>query len=251
MCGRFTLSFDKRALKEQFGLREAPESEPRYNIAPSQQVLAIRAAQDSAEPEAMNARWGLIPIWAKDAKIGSRMINARSETARTKPSFRSAYKSRRCIIPASGFYEWKREEKRHQPFVIYDKDFDLQAGRGPALALAGLWERWESPADGWIKSVTILTTVANDFMTRIHDRMPVILEPDTFALWLDPESAPDDDAFEAIREPIPDDRLAMHPVKRDVNSPRNDRPDLLEPVENPEPFRRREYEHDSRQGGLF
>ena len=170
MCGRFTLYLTYKDLLEIFHVDEILSYEPRYNIAPSQEVLAVR--EEEEKRHLVLLRWGLIPPWADDPKIAFRTINARSETAHKTPSFRSAFKKQRCLIPASGFYEWKREGKSKQPFYIQRKD-------SQPMAFAGLWEHWEDQkGEERIESCTILTTNANQEVSQVHDRMPVILEPE-------------------------------------------------------------------------
>lgn len=243
MCGRFTLKISPRVLEKQFLLKDSQlDLGDRFNIAPSQQVLGIRTAGDSAGSEAFRARWGLIPFWAKDEKIGYKMINARSETAPSKPAFRAAMKQRRCILPASGFYEWKREGKHKQPFYIYPRDPDPDA---PYLAMAGLWESWKNPEGEPVISATILTTAANDMMAGLHDRMPVFLSPDAREPWLDTDRELSEDEYLSLTRPAPDSLLTCYPVSSRVNSPRNEDPSLVEPVDNPPPFRSRE---ESKEG---
>ena len=180
MCGRFALLTPGQELAAQFGVTLAIAVAPRYNIAPTQPVLAVRLAHDGETREATSLRWGLIPSWSKDVSIGSRLINARSETAAEKPSFRAAFKRRRCLIPASGFYEWQRRNGGKQPVYIHSTE-------GAAFGLAGLWETWQAPDGGAIESCTILTTTPNEMMAPIHNRMPVIIEPPS---WLDPKAWP-------------------------------------------------------------
>jgi putative SOS response-associated peptidase YedK len=180
MCGRYRLSRRKQLIEEYF---EAAESEhewtPRYNIAPTQSVPVIR--QNPKEPvrDLSLLRWGLIPWWAKDAVGAAQMINARSETADTKPAFRDALKSRRCLIPADGFYEWKKAGRAKQPYCF-------EVNEGALFAFAGLWDRWMDPTGKPVETCSILTTTPNAVTSAIHDRMPVILDPDDYDLWLDP-----------------------------------------------------------------
>ena len=179
MCGRFALFAGREELAKHFGVTlEDMEITPRYNVAPSQAVLAIRAGEQGGR-EAVRLHWGFVPSWAKDPSIGNRMINARADTAPEKPAFRAAFKSRRCLIPASGFYEWQATGgKGKQPYFIRAKD-------GTPLAFAGLWEHWRPGKDEpRVESCTILTTTANATMAPIHDRMPVILDPADYAAWL-------------------------------------------------------------------
>src|SRR5262249_23720667 len=166
MCGRFTLRSSAHALKEVFPLFDGPDPEPRYNIAPTQEVLAVRQLPQAARPEFVRLRWGLIPHWADDPKVGYRMINARVETAASNPAFRTPFPQSRCLILADGFYEWKKTDGSKQPFYIRLKD-------DKPFAFAGLYDHWHKGEP--IDSCTILTTDANDLMQSLHDRMPVIL----------------------------------------------------------------------------
>ncbi|NLC70343.1 MAG: SOS response-associated peptidase [Desulfuromonadaceae bacterium] len=221
MCGRYFLILTLDDLIEIFGVEKNGFLEPRYNIAPSQSVPAIR--QEETGRRLVMLRWGLIPPWAKDTKIGYRTINARSETAATLPSFRSAFRQRRCLIPALGFFEWDKQSGSRQPYQIRRRD-------DRPMAFAGLWERWQNPQDqAVIESCTILTTKANEEVSRIHDRMPVILEPSGFSLWLDPdEHRPE--KLQPLLRPVEDGQLALKPVSTYVNSPRNEGEKCLEPV---------------------
>ena len=222
MCGRYTLTVDASVLADLFRLEPLTEIEPRYNIAPTQPVPIVRSGVED-DWEWATVRWGLIPSWAKDKKIGSRLINARAETVAEKPSFRSAYKHRRCILPADGFYEWVKVGTAKQPHHIRFSD------RRP-FAFAGLWEQWTEPeSNERIDSCTILTTRPNELMEGLHDRMPVILPPERFDDWvgrgpLAPEAA------EAMLLPFPADGMEAFPVTTLVNSPRNEDPRCLEPV---------------------
>jgi len=225
MCGRFALAVDLKTLIEAFGITSAPdELTPRFNIAPSQQVVGIRQATDGAR--SLNFfRWGLIPHWAKDPAIGYKMINARAETAAEKPSFRSLFRTRRCLIPASAFFEWQREGKEKIPFCIRNKN-------GKPLAFAGLWERWQG-AKGPIETCAILTTEANEAMAKLHNRMPVILADQTIEPWLNPGigAGIGEAAFlQSLLSPSPAEKLEIYQVDSLVNSPRNDIPACLEPV---------------------
>ncbi|MCA8996435.1 MAG: SOS response-associated peptidase [Planctomycetaceae bacterium] len=186
MCGRYTLETSPRQIAEFFELLREPPWEPRNNICPTQQVLGIDLDRDGHRQSRL-FQWGLIPSWAKDPRLGSKMINARGETVAEKPSFRAAFKRRRCLIPADGFYEWKAVpgQKKKQPYHIHFRDATL-------MAFAGLWEHWSSSDGSEVESCTIITTEANSQMAFLHDRMPVILEPGDYALWLDPDSRPDE-----------------------------------------------------------
>lgn len=224
MCGRFTQRSKLNLLLQQFSLQDADwlPTDPRYNIAPSQEVVAVRT--DSAgNREAAQLRWGLIPSWADDPKIGYRMINARAETVASKPSFRTAFKRRRCLIPADGFYEWKKEGKAKQPYLIELDDGEL-------FAFAGLWEGWGGDDRPNIESCTIITTEANELMSELHHRMPVILSPDDYQQWLDPAND-DYDGLEKLLDPYPADQMQYRPVSRTVNNARNEGPDCIESAE--------------------
>ena len=214
MCGRFACFIDIKTLIEAFGLDQLPDPQfdlpSRFNIAPSQEILAICQNGDGyRHPKAF--RWGLIPHWAKEPSIGNRLINARSETIHQKPSFRSALRYRRCLIPANGFFEWVREGKTKQPYFIHRKD-------DAPLAFAGLWESWKAPQET-IHSCTILTTKANALVAPIHDRMPVILSPAEYGVWLDRE-VDDPEKLTGFYRPFPADLLAVYPVSSAVNSPK-------------------------------
>ena len=221
MCGRYTLT-STDGLVEEFRLIQEPfDFAPRYNIAPTQRVPVIHnRASDQPAVEIM--RWGLIPIWAKDPAIGSRMINARGETVDKKPAFRKALRERRCIVPADGFYEWKRQGKSKLPFLI-------QRPSRKFLAFAGLWERWKAPDGDWLLSFSIITTEANDAMRPLHDRMPVILDPADYGRWLEPGELTRD-ALDTLLSPSPNDWLAMRQVSQLVGSVRNDSPACIAPV---------------------
>ena len=217
MCGRYTLISNISELQGRFGfVMDGPAPEPRYNIAPTQQVLAV-VNDGSRRGEMM--RWGLVPSWAKDIKIGSRMINAVCETAATKPAFRSAFRRRRCLVLADGFYEWRREGKQRVPMYFSQKS-------GEPMAFAGLWESWKSPEGEWIRSCTILTTAANTFIELVHNRMPVILSAETEPLWLDPITETPD-TLEPLLLPAPSDLLDVREVSPTVNNVHNDDPGCI------------------------
>ena len=217
MCGRYTLTVPVDRLAAEFDLDEVrAELSPNFNVAPTQSVAAVVAEDGSRRLETL--RWGLVPSWADDPEIGSRMINARSETAPEKPSFRSAFRRRRCLIPADGFYEWKREEGGKQPFYIRMND-------GRPFAFAGLWESWH---DGEVLSCTILTTSANPLVGEVHGRMPVILPAEDRDAWLDPEAEREE--LVSLLRPYPGDDLETFPVSRFVNSPRNNDERCIEPA---------------------
>lgn len=223
MCGRFTLIAPGEAVAELFDLSEAPELAPRYNIAPTQPVAAVRYNRDKGKREFTHFHWGLIPSWAKDPAIGSRMINARSETAAEKPSFRAAFKYRRCLVPTDGFYEWWKVDGGKQPVRIHMKD-------ERPFAIAGLWEHWQSPDGSEIESCTLLTTGPNDLLKPIHNRMPVILAKEDFDLWLDP-GAQHPGEVQPLLRPFTSDKMTFYPVSTHVNNPRNEDPTCIAPLE--------------------
>jgi len=218
MCGRFTLRAPANRVVDQFRLDTISELRPRYNIAPTQPVPIVRPIGDRPSRQLTFARWGLIPSWAKEAAIGNRMINARGETVADKPSFRAAFKRRRCLVVADGYYEWQRLHGKKQPFYIRLEE-DLP------LAFAGLWESWQGPRDAPLdeplETCTIITTDANEFTSPIHDRMPVILRPDDYDIWLDLELQQPEPLL-ALLQPYADDGLVADRVSTYVNSPRHD-----------------------------
>jgi putative SOS response-associated peptidase YedK len=222
MCGRFTLTDPDADLAVQFNLPDIPKLAPRYNIAPTQPVAAVRIATGTTAREIVLLHWGLIPFWAKDPGIGARMINARSETASEKPAFRAAFRRRRCLVVADGFYEWQKQNGTKQPHFIRMRD-------GRPFAFAGLWEHWEGPDASVIESCTLLTTAPNDLLQLLHNRMPVILQPDDYELWLDPE-VEQPERLQPILRPFPPQEMAAYPVSRYVNSPNNDDPRCIEPL---------------------
>lgn len=222
MCGRFTLFDTAASLAEAFEVAEVPSLSPRYNIAPSQAVAAVRIPPSGGAREVVLLRWGLIPSWAKDPSLGDRMINARAETAAGKPAFRSAIRRRRCLVPASGFYEWKRTNGRKQPYYIRRPD-------GKPFGFAGLWESWEGPGQAAVESCTILTTSANELLLPIHDRMPVIVSPADYDLWLSPEVR-DPEELARLFRPCPPEEVTAFPVGTAVNNPKTDSPQLIEPL---------------------
>lgn len=211
MCGRFTLSKPADRVQREFELSEIPDLAARYNIAPTQNILAVRHTPDGNE--AITLKWGLIPSWAKDAAIGAKLINARSETVTEKPSFREAFKRRRCIIPADGFYEWQRTGGRKQPFYFKLKDDGL-------FGFAGLWERWHTPDGESLETCSILTTEANEVLMKVHERMPVILNSDSYELWLDEDVRQQELRRELLR-PFPAAKMTAYPVSTAINSPQH------------------------------
>ena len=228
MCGRFTLRVPTSVLVEEFMLESMDPWQPRFNICPTQSVPVIRRASAGSARTCVLMRWGLIPSWAKDAKIGNSLINARSETVSQKPSFGSAFRRRRCLIPADGFYEWQRRPGHKQPYFIRRPD------DGP-FAFAGLFESWNGPPDAkdgpaW-PTFTVITTEANALMRPIHDRMPVILNAHDFDLWLDPD-VQDAALLQPLLRPCPDEVLAADPVSTFVNSPTHDSPECVRLVDS-------------------
>jgi len=218
MCGRFTSLLSPELLaviREIFNIQPPEKVEPRYNIAPTQQVWVIRNDGEHNRLDLM--KWGLIPSWAKDPKIGNSLINARSETVHEKPSFRHAIKYNRCIIPANGFFEWLHEGDKKLPSYIHMADNSL-------MAFAGLWEHWKEPEEeNVLETFTILTTSANDLVKPLHDRMPVILHPADYQLWLN-KSMHDPEQLHYMYQPFPSDQLTMYRVPDLVNSPKHDTP---------------------------
>jgi putative SOS response-associated peptidase YedK len=218
MCGRFALYSNSETIENHFRIKLASGFFPHYNIAPSQQILTITTKEDRRQPVYM--RWGLIPGWAKDMKIGYKMINARAESVAEKPAFRAAFKRRRCLIPASGFYEWETRGTGKKPYFIKLKGSDI-------LTFAGLWESLTDEDDGkTIDSCTIITTEANRVIGKIHNRMPAIIEQDKYAQWLSPVA--DRDQLLSLLKPFFDNKMVVYPVGPEVNNPRNDTPQCIE-----------------------
>lgn len=223
MCGRFTLTADPKAIQQAFDLDNITgELQPRYNIAPSQPVAVIT---NQNPKELTYLKWGLVPSWSKDPAIGNKMINARSETAAEKPSFRNAFKRRRCLIPANGFFEWTKQGKKKIPMYIHLED-------NPVFAFAGLWEVWQSPDGSELQTCTILTTEPNDLIRPLHHRMAVILKPDTYDMWLSPNELPAD-VLMPLMTAYPQEKMRVYEVSTQVNSPANDNPSVLEPFDSP------------------
>jgi putative SOS response-associated peptidase YedK len=219
MCGRYTLKTSINSLAEHFEIEEYPSSIiPSYNIAPTQEVAAVVEEDEKRVLEMFH--WGLIPSWAKDPAIGNKMINARAETVSEKPSFRKAFKVRRCLILADGFYEWQKTDNGKQPYHIKMQD-------DSPFAFAGLWETWKNGEE--IRSCTIITTDANDLMGEIHHRMPVILHPEDYGLWLDPDFD-EKEPLTTLLKPYPADAMEAYPVSRRVNKPSNNEPSVVEPA---------------------
>ena len=220
MCGRFTLTFSAEELAEAFELDEVPASfPPRYNIAPSQPIAAVLKTIEHPVRHLSLLRWGLIPSWSKDPAIGNRLINARAETVAEKPSFRTAFKRRRCLIPASGFYEWQKQERGKQPFYFHLK-------RKQPFAFAGLWETWQDIPTG-----TIITTEANQLSQPIHDRMPVILKPQDYEEWLEPNNQ-NIAELQSLLKPFLSEEMEIYPVSNQVNNPANDSSECIVEAED-------------------
>jgi putative SOS response-associated peptidase YedK len=248
MCGRYATSKSSAELIDEFDVEEmvGDDLEPDYNVAPTKDVYAVLSRRPRGEPDAAPrrqlrvVRWGLVPSWAKDPSIGSRLINARTETVAEKPAFRRAFAARRCLLPADGYYEWYEPEARRagdrpgrrkvpkQPFFIRARD-------GKPLALAGLYELWRDEArdredpDAWLWTSTVLTTTAADDLGRIHDRMPLLVQPDSYDTWLDPSTS-DSDALLGLLVPAAPGLLEAYPVSTLVNKVDNNGPELVEPI---------------------
>lgn len=223
MCGRMTQHLSSEEIAAIFGadaIVDLPGG--RFNVAPTQSVMLVE--EDGERRIVTSCRWGLIPSWAANLKIGAQLINARAETVAEKPSFRAAFKRQRCIVPIDGFYEWQKEGASKVPHAIVSRD-------GQPLALAGLWSSWRDPSTGEdVRSFTVITTQANETMRPIHERMPVILPREAWETWLDP-TFQDVPALQSLLRSAPDDLLRAYPVSRDVNDVRHDGPQLLLPVE--------------------
>ena len=223
MCGRFASLLPPHAVQALFGAAGAlPNVAPSWNVAPSQDAMVVRRHPDSGERRLDLLRWGLVPGWTKDLKAARKPINARSETAAGSGMFRAALAARRCLVPADAFYEWRAQADGKQPFAIARQD-------GQALAFAGLWEGWRSPDGETLRSFAILTTAANATMRPLHERMPVILEPQDWPAWLGEVPAEP----EALLRPAADDVLRLWPVSRAVNAVRNNGPALLDRIDDP------------------
>ncbi len=226
MCGRFAFYSPHEAVTRLFGVADAPEVEPRYNIAPTQYIATVRADEQGGRGLAM-LYWGLVPSWAKEKSIGARMINARAETLGEKPSFRNAYKRRRCLVIADGYYEWQRSGAVKQPYFI-------TFGSGQPFGMAGLWESWRDPASGEpLQSCCIVTTAPALEVAHVHDRMPVIVPLEAHAEWLDPRNY-DAGRLGWLLVPWQAGGLEARPVSRRVNDARNQGPELVEALGSPQ-----------------
>lgn len=226
MCGRFAIHSPASLIVERFGVTgPIPDVQPRYNAAPLQLLPVVRTHPETRERTLALLRWGLVPVWSKDSTGAARMINARAESVPDKPAFRSAFKKRRCLVPFDNFFEWKKlDAKTKQPYAI-----GTTSNEKPD-AFAGLWEGWKDPTtDEWMHTFTIITTTANEATSEVHDRMPVILPPVAWAAWLGEEEASPDELV-ALMRPYPADQTRLWPVHRDVGNVRNDRADLVEPI---------------------
>jgi putative SOS response-associated peptidase YedK len=219
MCGRFSLSSSPEELARRFGLEETPVLAARFNVAPGQDVATVSVESGGGRRALVPRRWGLIPSWARDPRIGNRLINARSESAAEKRAFRAAFERRRCLVPADGFYEWAGVGAARRPHHITAAD-------GLPFGIAGLWEQWIGPGGEVIDSCTLLTTAANACMERLHDRMPVILDPGQFEAWLDPRRR-EPTALQPLLRPYPG-AMTARPVSGWVNDTRHDDPACLE-----------------------
>ena len=221
MCGRFTNNAAIEELGKIFGVVGNPKREARYNIAPTQMIDAV--VEQTKDRTLTQFKWGLIPSWAKDDSLAGKMINARSETIAEKPSFKNAFKSRRCIIPATGFYEWQKTNSGKQPFYFYMKDQDL-------FGFAGLWESWIDKGTGEeVETCTIITTQANAVLKPVHERMPVILNTEDYDIWLDPK-VKDIDKLQDLLIPYPAQEMSSHAVSKSVNYAQSDSEELIKPL---------------------
>jgi putative SOS response-associated peptidase YedK len=223
MCGRYRLTRHREIVEEHFGVEIEGDMPPRFNIAPTQEVATVRQNRDTPERRFGWMKWGLIPYWAKDASLSFKMINARAETAAQKPAFSEALKNRRCLIPADGFYEWQKTGKAKQPFCFTLADDGV-------FALAGLWDRWKNAEGETIETCSILTTTPNRLLEDVHDRMPVILRPEDYELWLDPGEHRVEPVTELLK-PFDSARMKRYPVSTRVNSVTNDDAECAAPVQ--------------------
>ena len=225
MCGRFTLTTSPEALAGQFHLDSVPSLPPRFNIAPTQAVAVVRVRPGRPDRELAILQWGLIPSWTEDPSIGSRLINARAEGLADKPAFRAAFRYRRCLVVADGFYEWKGRGRAKQPFFFRMRN-------AKPFGFAGLWEHWSDSEGSYIETCTIITTEANSITGAVHDRMPVILHPEDYDRWL--ESKLQNPALlESLLRPYPSEEMVTYPVSPEVNSPSKDEPEFIKPLEKP------------------
>ena len=222
MCGRFALKAPPAEIMRAFGVDAVPELAPRYNIAPTQDILVIRHPwrEPEARLEAARVKWGLLPSWAKDISMAAKLANARGETVAEKPAFRSAFRRMRCLIPADGFYEWEATPSGKQPWFLRLKS------QAP-LAFAGLWEHWQGPDGAPLETATIITTDANELVRPVHDRMPVILQPGDYAAWLGAQTKTED--LKALLKPLPADLMERYRVSRRMSNARNEGEECMAP----------------------
>lgn len=247
MCGRYASSRKPEDLVEEFEIDKVEVKEtlvPDYNVAPTKPVYAVlerprskdEADHEPAERQLRTLTWGLVPFWAKDPSIGNKMINARMETVHEKPAYRKAFASRRCLLPADGYYEWYATEQRTKAGKPVKQPFFIHPADGSVMAMAGLYEIWRDPTrdeddpDRFRWTCTVLTTTAEDAVGHIHDRMPLLVEPERWSAWLDPASGSDPDRLRGLLVPAAPGRLEAYPVSTAVNNVRNNGAELLEPL---------------------
>ncbi len=223
MCGRYTVTTPAELVAEVFALAAVPELAPRYNVAPTQEAPVVRRTGGGRRRLDL-VRWGLVPTWADDPSIGNRLINARGESAATRPAYRLAWRRHRCLVVADGFFEWRSESGRRQPYWIHPPD-------GRPIAFAGLWSRWHDAAGERLDSFAIVTRDATAELTALHDRMPAILDPDDWTAWLDPGTDPA--ALPDLIGRATGGRLDLRRVSRRVNRPEHDDPDCLAAMPEP------------------
>jgi putative SOS response-associated peptidase YedK len=225
MCGRYSQRQPAEVIAKAFEVDNVPALEPRYNVAPTQSVPTVLQPSVSKNRQFKMMHWGLIPKWAKDSKIGSKLINARAETVAEKPAFKSAFRKRRCLVLADGFYEWQQQDnkKQKQPYYFFLKD-------GQPFAFAGLWEQWEDASGEVIDSCTLLTTDANELMRPVHNRMPVILNPKDYERWLDSELK-EPEQLQPLLRPYSTQEMLTYPVSTVVNKPSNDNTECIKSIE--------------------
>jgi putative SOS response-associated peptidase YedK len=241
MCGRYAVTSSPEAIRALFRYPELPNFPPRYNVAPTQPIAIVRVVEGKRQFALV--RWGFIPAWVKDPKTVSLLINARGETVLDKPAYRNAMKRRRCLVPADGFYEWKRDGDRSRPYWVHPR-------AGGPIAFAGLWETWAGPNGEEVETAAIVTTRANRTLAPIHDRMPVVVPPEAFDLWLNPDV--DAQTAATLIAPAPDDALEAYPVSSAVNRVANDDAGLLKPAgEEPAPPKANKRKANDAQGSLF
>ncbi len=225
MCGRFSQAQIAELDREVFRLLSVPALPPRYNVAPTQEVAVVRQRPEASERSLDLLRWGLIPHWASDPAMGNRLINARAESAADKPAFRDSFHERRCLVPADGFYEWAKTGAAKQPYYV-------RVLGGKVFAFAGLWDAWRDRSGETRETFTIITTEPNELLRQVHNRMPVILRPQDYDRWLDPE-ARDVAQLTGLLTPYPAEEMSYYPVSRYVNSPDHEGPECISPVQLP------------------